>query len=83
MMDTNHSQKQIVHISRHWDNPTIAVRVNDRGIEIAISLENFCKAIVAEIKHPILIQTRSKMESQVLGVLESVLEKVKESSNYI
>ena len=80
---TNPPIKEILHISRHWHEPEIRVAIHKEGIAIEIGLEAFCKAVVAEIPHPALTMTRAKLEENVLGALETVLNKVKESSAYI
>ena len=75
--------KEIVHISRHWSNPEIKVAIHKDGIAIDISLEDFCKAVVAEIPHPSLTMTREKLQANILTSLDTVLNKAKESSLYI
>lgn len=75
--------KEIVHISRHWDSPEIKVAVHRDGIAIEVSLEDFCKAVVAEIPHPALTMSRAKLESNVLSALAVVLGKVKEASAHV
>lgn len=67
-------------ISRYWNNPTITVSVDSKKIEVQMPIEDFCKAVVAEIRHPSLIQTRSGLEKQILNVLETVLNKAKEAT---
>lgn len=67
-------------ISRFWDNPTIEVYVDSQKIEVRMSVEDFLKAIVAEIPHPSATMTRSKLEAQILKVLPVVLNKAKEAT---
>ncbi len=75
--------KTLVHVSRHWDNPAINVRVYREGIEIEISLDDFCSAIVDEIGHPAFTFSREKLRASVLDAVDIVLDKVKQSSNYV
>jgi hypothetical protein len=77
-MQTLH--KNTVIISRYWDNPEIAVRIFKEGIQVEISLEDFCKAIVADIPHPWKTLSRAGLEADVLASIETVLNKAKESS---
>lgn len=69
-----------VVISRHWDNPEITVYVDDEKIEVRMSIEDFCKAVVAEISHPALTMTRSGLEKNVLKVINTVLDKAKQAT---
>jgi hypothetical protein len=75
--------KHIVHISRHWNNPNIEVKVFSDGISIEMSLEDLIKAIAADMPHPAFAVTRSRTEASMLSVLESVLNKAKESSTHV
>lgn len=76
-------QKHTVHISRHWHSPEITVRVLRDGIDIELSVEDFCRAVVAEIPHPVFTMTRSGLEKNVLAAVEGTLNKVKESTIYV
>jgi hypothetical protein len=67
-------------ISRYWNNPTITVCIDSEKIEVRMTVEDFCKAIVAEIPHPSKTMTRTKLEKNILGVLETVLNKAKEAT---
>jgi hypothetical protein len=75
--------KEVLHISRHWNNPEIQVTLYREGIAIEVSLEDFCKAVVAEIPNPAWVFSREKLQANVLAALSTVLNKVKESSNHI
>lgn len=74
--------KQDVVISRHWHNPTITVTILRDGIGVGMSLEDLCKAIVADMPHPALTMTRTGLEKNILSTLESVLNKAKEATIY-
>ena len=75
--------KRVVHISNHWHNPGIEVRIHEDAIAIEISLEDFCKAIAADMAHPAFTFTRAGLEAKILASVEGVLNKVKESSRHI
>jgi len=77
------TEKEVLVISRHWDHPMITVRINSQKIEVEMDVKDFCKAVVAEIPHPFLTLTRSQLEKQVLKVLDTVLNKVKESTAHV
>ena len=72
--------KKTVVISRNWDNPKIEITITDAGISLEISLEDFCKAVVAEAKHPALTFTRQKLEDQIVGAIDLAVEKIKAAS---
>jgi len=67
-------------ISRYWNSPLITVVVSDEKIEVQMTVENFLKAIVQEIPHPSITIARSQLESQILKVLPTVLNKAKEAT---
>lgn len=70
-------------ISRYWNNPVITVVIDSEKIEVQMRVEDFCKAIVAEIRHPSLIQSRAGLETKILGVLDTVLNKAKEATSQV
>lgn len=76
-------QKHVVHVSRHWEHPNIEVKVYVDGIAVEISLEDFCKALAAEVPHPIVTLTRGKLERDILAAMDVVLEKAKESTIHV
>ena len=75
--------KEVVVISRHWHSPEITVQIMRDGIGVGMSLEDLCKAIVADIPHPFLTMTRGGLESNILATLESVLNKAKEATIHV
>lgn len=77
------SIKTAVHISRHWHEPLIEVAIYKDGISIEIPIEDFCKAIAAEVSHPWKTLTRAGLEANILASLEQTLNKVKEASAYV
>lgn len=75
--------KQIVHISRYWDNPEIKVAVHREGITIEISLEDFCRAVAQEVGSPTFLFKNETLQQRIVDAISPVLEKVKEASNFI
>jgi hypothetical protein len=67
-------------ISRFWHNPTIEVYVDAQKIEVRMAVEDFLKAMISEIPHPSTTMTRAKLEKQMLGVLDTVLNKAKKAT---
>lgn len=77
-MDKN--EKATLVISRYWNHPQITVKVSDERIKVEMPLDEFLKALVTEVSHPSLILTRSSLEKELLGKLNTVLEKAKEAT---
>ncbi len=75
--------KSVIHISRHWDNPQIVVKLYVDGIAVEMSVEDFCKALVADSPHPLWALTRWQLEKNLLGTVQGVLEKAKESTIHV
>lgn len=76
-MDTD---REIIVISKHWHSPEIKVRVDAAGMEISTTLEDFVRALAAELPHPAKMLTRDRVTTQILAAIPKVLEKIKESS---
>lgn len=81
-MDAATKIKETLHISRHWHSPEIRVALHKEGIAIELSVEDFCKAIVAELEHPAWIFKRGTLEEKVLAAITPVLNKIKQASLY-
>lgn len=74
--------REVVVISRHWHGPEITVSVNHEAIKLELSLEDFCRALVAEMPHPTKVWSRAGAEANVIDAMHGVLAKVKEASVY-
>jgi len=72
--------KHTLRILRYWNDPEIKISINQNGIQLDIGIEDFCKAMAAEMKHPMTIFTRVTFEKEILLCLPGVLEKIKETS---
>jgi hypothetical protein len=73
-------QRSVVVISRHWHNPAIEVGVSSDGIQIDMAVEDFCRALVAEIPHPVMCFTRTGLADNIVAAMDVVLEKAKQAS---
>ena len=75
--------KEVVHISRHWHSPQIQITLHSDGIALEMSLEDFCKALAAELPHPLTTFTRKSLQNQVSEAIIPVLEKIKQASIHV
>lgn len=69
-----------VTISRKWNNPEITTNIDDEGISLAISLDDFITALIKEIGSVTLIVKQNTFENSVQNAKERVLKGVKEES---
>lgn len=53
--------KEVVLISRNWDNPEIKITVTDKGISIEMSLTDFITAVSEETGNPTLMFTTEQL----------------------
>ena len=74
------NNKAMVVISRHWHGPEIKIAIDHEAIRLEISLEDFVKALVAEIRHPVTFFTRGGLEGNIVAAIDTVLAKAKEAS---
>lgn len=58
-------------ISRHWGNPEIKITVDEEGIALAVSLDDFCRALAHEL---------GVDPDAAVGAKDVVLRKIKEVS---
>jgi hypothetical protein len=68
-----------VVISRYWHKPEISILVKD-GISLEIGLEDYLKAVVAEMGNPTTLFTRAQLERRLLDAGRAANEKIKEAS---
>jgi adenine C2-methylase RlmN of 23S rRNA A2503 and tRNA A37 len=69
-----------VTISRLWNQPEIFHLVNDEGISISMSLENFIAAVKQEIGPVTWTFKAETFEKQVDEAVEKVVRRIKEES---
>jgi hypothetical protein len=70
-------------IGRLWNNPEIYTQVTDEKIEMQISLEDYHKALVAEMGSPALVMTKDGLLERMEAASERVLTEVKTASSEI
>jgi hypothetical protein len=75
--------KETLHITRHWHSPEIRVAVHREGIEIEMSLEDFCLALAAEVGNPRFMFTSDTLKNKLMVSVDIVLNKVKEASAFV
>jgi len=63
--------KETVVVSKHWKNPDIKVSINDEGLTMQVSLDDFCRALAAELG----VDPEAAVKS-----CATVIEKIKEAS---
>lgn len=73
----------VLVISRHWHEPEVRVGVDHEQIRLEMSVEDFCRALVQEIPHPVLCFTRKGLTENVVAAVAVVLGKVKETSVHV
>jgi len=72
--------KHIVTISRYWDNPQIAITVDEEHIDLKIDIEDFLAALKDEIGSVRYIVTEKGFEERFDKAALNVMEKIKEES---
>lgn len=66
-------------ISRYWNNPIITIQVDRDKIAIYENLEDFIKAVLLEVKAPILL-TRRSLRKRIIEAANTAVEKTKEAT---
>lgn len=72
--------REVVTISRHWDNPAIKVWVNHEQIGLQIAIDDYLTALAAEIGNPTTMITQAQLLARMRTAAERVRLKVQESS---
>ena len=72
--------KEIVTISRNWNNPNIKVTVTDSDISLSMTMDDFIEAVKKEIGSVRWVVKDDTFEFRLLKAVKTVLEKVKEES---
>ena len=78
--DKDSQEKTTVVVSRHWNNPNIAVTVNQDKIEIVCGISDFVLALSEEMPPPWKIWGRAKHRREALAAMLRAVEKIKETS---
>lgn len=72
--------REVITISRHWDNPAIKVWVNHEHIGLQVGIDDYLVALAAEIGNPAIVLTRAQLLTRMRAAAERVRLKVQESS---
>jgi hypothetical protein len=73
--------RQRLVISRHWNNPTVEVTVDQDKIAIFLSASDFAEAVGYEFRlHPANLITRKRFLAALQQAVSSAIEKAKEAS---
>lgn len=83
IMNSETKLKETVHVSRYWDNPEIRVAIHREGIEIEISLQDFCTALAEEMGSPALMFKKETLAAKLMDSADVVLGRVKEASAHV
>jgi hypothetical protein len=75
--------KQVVTISRQWDNPSILTTIDQNEISLKISLEDFITALKHEIGTVAYTFTRASLNEKIDNAVNLVLESIKEESSKV
>ena len=81
-MNKDNAYQHKIVISKDWHNPTITVEVNFTGIDVSMSVEDFCKALAKEVKHPSLTFTRAGLEANLIAAVDAVADGMKDATIY-
>ena len=73
-------EKHAVVVSRHWNNPKIDITVNRDGITLICPLDDFVRALVAELGSARFVLLRREAQEAVARAAGVAVEKIKESS---
>lgn len=66
-----------VFVSRKWHEPKINVEITDKVIGITMSIEDYHKALIAEIGNPSLIVTKKALETKMNKACKIIVEEMK------
>jgi len=73
-------QRVVITVSRKWNNPRIETTINDEGISLSMSLEDFAEALLAEIGSVAFTVTKGQFKDKVRAAIERVITGIKEES---
>lgn len=73
-------EKEVVVISRNWNNPSISIKVTLDGISLATDLNDFMAALVEEMGNPTMLVTKAQLAARIELARAAVVEKIKAES---
>jgi hypothetical protein len=72
--------KEKVVISRYWHKPEVEIGIGYQGIQLAISLDDFRKAVFEEMGSVAMTFTKAQLQNQLEKAFTSAIAKVKVES---
>lgn len=75
--------KQMVVVSRKWNNPSIQMWVNDKEIGLAMTASEFLDSLVAEVGNPTLLVTKQMLRNALEQAANKVFDEMKSHSTKI
>jgi hypothetical protein len=69
--------KSVLTISREWHNPQIKTTITNQAISLEMSIEDFEKALVAELGK---IHVTMSMDKKIKKAIQAVIDGVKQES---
>jgi hypothetical protein len=68
--------KEMVLVSKKWNNPTIVVGVTEDGIKILMNLDEFLGAVILDMGSPALLLTKAQLKAALLASAANVREEM-------
>lgn len=72
-----------VVVSRKWGSPEITAFVSKEDVGASIRLEDFVKALAAEIGSPVLLVTKTGLEKALLAAHAAVVAEMKSATRFV
>jgi hypothetical protein len=69
--------KYKVVITRNWHQPEISMLVTDERIELWMDMDDFVRAVVAEVGNPTFMVTGKQLQARLAAAAETVLSGMK------
>lgn len=72
--------KEVVTVSRLWHGPQIKASISAEGIALAMSLEDFQEALLAELGNPTTLLTRAQLRTKIETAFANIVDGIKAES---
>lgn len=76
-------EKTVVTVARKWNNPEITMTVNEDGIGIEMSLENFKEAVKAEIDSVTFVFSKNEFHRRLDVAFANIIRDMKRETTKI
>ena len=70
----------VVLISRHWNNPNIQIKVTDKGIGIAMDLDDFIDCLIQESGNPAGLMTNNQLGNKIKLAKDKIVRLMKKET---